>query len=1027
MTPTIYKQPRIILVAEAILIVVSLLASVTVFIVMQRHAQTLLINGLESSLIDRVQLVRTEIREGLIQAESIATLPLLKDQIVLVNARADNAVARREIDRVARSIALNGNTAVEFFGENGQELAHAGKFTQHPDLAVPVNLPGHVQLLWTDKFLLRSSEDITEDILKAGHVIGKVMIETHLVGLDNIIGQTTSFGKTGELAICSPLGLKMQCFPVALFPHVQTLSQLSANGGLLPMAHALAGETGFVEAQDYRGQQVVAAYSPVGDLGLGMVLKTDRTELYAPLWQQLYYLIPLLLGVFIIALQLLRKLFTPLVNRLVCSEAEAVQYNTELTKEIAERNKTEKALIESDRLFELAVDPMCIVGDDGYFKRLNPAWETVLGWSIAELMSKPFTEFVHPDDREATSQTAEGVIIGKPLRTFENRYRCKDGTYKWFLWSAFPAEEEGKRFAMAHDITDRKRAAEYQRIAAVAFESQESVMITDTNAVILRVNQAFTQTTGYTAEEVVGKTPHLLKSGRHDANFYRTMWESIDLTGSWQGEIWDRRKNGEIYPEWLSISAVKGADGVVTHYVGSHIDTTEYKAAEDKIELLAFYDPLTHLPNRRLLMDRLQHAMASSERSGRGGAVLFLDLDHFKTLNDTLGHETGDLLLQQVAQRLKSCVRDGDTVARLGGDEFVVVLETLSQDAPEAAAQAEVIGEKILNAFNQIYQLDAHKYRGSASIGIVMFSGQQSSLEELLKQADIAMYQAKKEGRHTLRFFDPKMQAAVDAHAALNAELHQATEKQQFQLYYQIQVNDSNRPLGAEALIRWIHPVRGFVSPAQFIPLAEETGLILPIGAWVLDTACAQLKAWQQDALTRNLVLSVNVSAKQFRQADFVTQVQTTVQHHDINPKLLKLELTESALAEDIEGIIAAMNALKDIGIRFSMDDFGTGFSSLQYLRKLPLAQLKIDQSFISDMDADSDNAIVRTIIAMAKSLKLDVIAEGVETEVQKELLASYGCDHYQGNLFSKSLPIAEIEALLKQKLDWKAAIATAE
>jgi EAL domain-containing protein (putative c-di-GMP-specific phosphodiesterase class I) len=344
-----------------------------------------------------------------------------------------------------------------------------------------------------------------------------------------------------------------------------------------------------------------------------------------------------------------------------------------------------------------------------------------------------------------------------------------------------------------------------------------------------------------------------------------------------------------------------------------------------------------------------------------------------------------------------------------------VVLEALSYDPLEAAEQAEAIGEKILATLYQPYRLATQEYQSSASIGVVLFNGQQSSLEELLKQADIAMYQAKKAGRNTVRFFDPKMQAAVEAHAVLSAELHQAVEKQQFQLHYQIQVDDANRPLGAEVLIRWIHPERGFVSPAQFIPLAEETDLILHIGGWVLDTACAQLKAWQQDALTRDLSLSVNVSARQFRQADFLTQVQAAVQKHGIKPDLLKLELTESALAEDIERIIEIMNALKEAGIRFSLDDFGTGFSSLQYLRQLPLAQLKIDQSFVIDMNADSDNTIVQTIIAMAKSLKLGVIAEGVETEKQRQLLSSYGCQYYQGYLFSKPIPIEQFEALLKQ------------
>jgi diguanylate cyclase (GGDEF)-like protein len=435
-----------------------------------------------------------------------------------------------------------------------------------------------------------------------------------------------------------------------------------------------------------------------------------------------------------------------------------------------------------------------------------------------------------------------------------------------------------------------------------------------------------------------------------------------------------------------------------------------------KIKQLAFYDSLTGLPNRRLLIDRLHQAFASSARSSRKGALLFIDLDNFKDINDTLGHDIGDLLLQQTAQRIESCLREVDTVARLGGDEFVVVLEDLSEHVLEAAAQTKAVGEKILATLSQPYQLAAHEYHSTASIGAAIFSDHDKTGEELLKRADIAMYQAKKAGRNTLRFFDPQMQENITTRVSMESALRLALEMHQFHLYYQIQVDSSHRPLGAEALIRWIHPIRGMISPAQFIPLAEKTGLILPIGQWVLDTACTQLKAWQQDALTRDLVLAVNVSAKQFRQADFVAQVQAAVQRHAINPMRLKLELTESMLLDNIEDTIATMNALKKIGVQFSLDDFGTGYSSLQYLKRLPLDQLKIDQSFVRDIGTDSsDKAIVSTIIAMAQSLNLEVIAEGVETEEQRQFLLDEGCTHYQGYLFSKPVPIEQFEALLKQ------------
>lgn len=568
------------------------------------------------------------------------------------------------------------------------------------------------------------------------------------------------------------------------------------------------------------------------------------------------------------------------------------------------------------------------------------------------------------------------------------------------------------------DISERKLAENELRIAATAFESQEGMMVTDANSVILRVNQAFTTITAYDAKDAVGRTPQFLSSGIHDEKFYAAMWESIHRAGTWEGEIWNRNKNGEVYPQHLIITAVKDAIGTVTNYVATLTDISLRKAAEEKIQLLAFYDSLTQLPNRRLFIDRLSQAMATSARSGQRGALLFLDLDRFKTLNDTLGHDFGDLLLQQVAARLTACVREGDTVARLGGDEFVLLLEGLSRHALEAAQQTEIIGEKILAALNQPYLLASHEYYSTSSIGATLFMNHAlGEVDVLLKQADIAMYQAKAAGRNTLRFFDPQMQINIQARADLEFELRKAVEQQQFKLYYQIQVNHDGRPLGAEVLVRWEHPKYGIVQPAQYIPLAEETGLIQPIGQWVLNAACAQLRLWQEDAMTGGLTLSVNVSAKQLRYADFVSQVQATIELHGINPERLKLELTESVFLNYLEDTMAVMNALKALGIKFALDDFGTGYSSLQYLNNLPLNQLKIDQAFVRDIAFDSNRkAIVHIIVAMANILDVDVIAEGVETEEQRQQLFNIGCVHYQGYLFSMPVPIDDFEELLNIK-----------
>jgi len=535
----------------------------------------------------------------------------------------------------------------------------------------------------------------------------------------------------------------------------------------------------------------------------------------------------------------------------------------------------------------------------------------------------------------------------------------------------------------------------------------------DTNLVITYSNDRFANMLRNSAEALVGLDMKLLKQQAILPSLRKALEGNM---GYYEGHYLATFSDAE---GWVYMTCAPSRDGSGNIVGGIAIvqDISERKQAEDKIKNLAFYDPLTELPNRRLLLDRLQQALASSARSGKEGALLFIDLDNFKALNDTLGHDMGDLLLQQVAQRLTFCVREDDTVARLGGDEFVVMLEDLGEEDIEAAAQTEVIGEKILATLGQPYPLVTHEYRCTPSIGVTLFRGHHLEKEELLKQADIAMYQAKKAGRNTVRFFDQQMQDAVTARVVLEGELRKALEKQQFQLHFQIQVDRSNKPLGAEALLRWQHPTRGLVSPDVFIKVMEETDLILPIGQWVLDTACAQLKSWQQDAYTRNLSLALNVSATQLHQADFVAQVQAAVQRHGINPVLLKLELTESMLLKNIEDTIKTMSALKEIGVQFSLDDFGTGYSSLQYLSRLPLDQIKIDRSFVRDIASDSsDREIVGIIIAMAQNLYLDVIAEGVSTEEQRQFLMGTGCFHFQGYLFGAPVPIGEFETLLRQR-----------
>lgn len=686
-----------------------------------------------------------------------------------------------------------------------------------------------------------------------------------------------------------------------------------------------------------------------------------------------------------------------------------------IKEDITERKNIEAKLIESESWLRTIIEnePECIkiVDAAGRLLQMNPAGLDMLqADSLEQLIGLPVIDSIAPEYREAFLNLHKHILAGESQKLEYEIVGLKGGR-RWVETHAVPmidASGQTMHLAVTRDIHSRKQAEHQLRIAATVFESQECMMVSDAHNNILRVNKAFTEITGYTSEDVVGKNPRLLHSNCQSPDFYSAMWNSINNTGRWEGEIWNRRKNGKDFPAYLTVTSVKDQHGQVTHYVGTLSDITQRKAAAEEIERLAFFDPLTGLPNRRLLQDRLKLALAASQRSGKNGALLFIDLDNFKTLNDSLGHDMGDLLLQQVAERLTACVRENDTVARLGGDEFVVMLQDLSEHALTAASQAETIGEKILDSVNQSFKLRRHNHKTSPSIGAVLFCGYQHSVDELLKHADIAMYQAKQSGRNALRFFDPKMQEAILARVALEDELRKALNNRQFRLYYQPQVKNA-RLVGAEALIRWLHPQRGLISPDKFIPLAEETGLIAGIGQWVLESACAQLKDWEKDPHSQDLSLSINVSAKQFFQANFVNQVRETIQYYGVNPNLLKLELTESILIENIDNTAAIMDILGATGVQFSLDDFGTGYSSLQYLKKLPLSQLKIDRSFVRDIAIDSgDQAIVRTIIAMAASLNLEVIAEGVEEEAQHRFLLENGCTTYQGYLYGKPSPIEQ-------------------
>ncbi|MCC7228394.1 MAG: EAL domain-containing protein, partial [Burkholderiaceae bacterium] len=569
---------------------------------------------------------------------------------------------------------------------------------------------------------------------------------------------------------------------------------------------------------------------------------------------------------------------------------------------------------------------------------------------------------------------------------------------------------------LAHNVAKSNLERNVSLLAAIVESSGDAIIGKTPDGIVTSWNRAAERIFGYTAEEMIGHSVlSLLPAERQqeEQNFLGAVARGESI---YQFETERIRKDGRLIDVSFTISPIRNLQNQIIGVSATARDISERKRAESQIERLAFSDPLTGLPNRRLLMDRLERALVLAHRNQQLSALLFIDLDNFKMVNDTLGHDTGDVLLKDVAMRLKSCVREGDTVARLGGDEFVVLLENLNGGTIEATEQSGVVGSKILTALSKPYQLDSHEQYGSASIGVTLFGADRNeTVEELLKRSELAMYDAKAAGRNVLRFFEQEMKAVVSARVQLEEGLRHALQGDQFVLYYQPQGDDINHLTGAEALVRWRHPQRGLVSPGDFIAVAEASGLILPLGRWVLHAACTQLALWAAQPGMAHLIISVNVSAREFRQPKFAEEVRHVINETGANPRRLKLELTESVLVEDVEEIISKMNVIKELGVSFSLDDFGTGYSSLSYLKRLPLDQLKIAQEFVRDILIDSnDAAIAKMVIVLAEAMGLQVIAEGVETAAQRDLLLGLGCHHYQGYLLSAPVPIETFEALFK-------------
>ena len=697
--------------------------------------------------------------------------------------------------------------------------------------------------------------------------------------------------------------------------------------------------------------------------------------------------------------------------------------NAEMEQRIGERTaQLSEQIILLEQLFEAIPGPVFYKNAEGRYLGCNTAFSAFIGIPPDGIIGKTVFDISPPELAKKYDAADAEVLRNGGTQIYEGRVRGANGDIRDVMFHKAALYRSDRSIngmvGLMLDITDRRHMEDELRQAATVFENcADGVIITCGKNQIVAVNRAFTEITGFAADEVIGRNPRFLQSGRHSARFYADMWAAISQDGRWQGEVWNRRKNGDVYAERISIVAIKDKQGRIANYVATFSDVTQQKESEEKIQQLAFSDPLTGLPNRRLLIDRLQQAIAVTQRNQTRGALLYLDLDGFKDINDTRGHELGDVLLCQVAERISSGVRQGDTVARFGGDEFVVMLEGLSQDPIEACRQVDIVGKAIIARMNEAFTLNGLEHVCTPSIGAALFDGTSASVTDLLRQADMAMYQVKESGKNALRFFDPAMQTNVLERVELESELREAIRQGQFVLNYQPQVNDRGVTIGAEALVRWNHPKKGLLAPSHFIALAEQTGLIVPLGAQVISMACAQIQAWEKCLGGHPFSIAINISPKQFRDPHFINHVRHSIDTHGIDPGRLKIEVTESSIVEHVDEAIEIIKLLKEDGISFSLDDFGTGYSSLTYLHRLPFDQIKIDQSFVRNALSDATSAaIVRTIVALSQNLNIAVIAEGVETDAQFRFLDENGCHHFQGYLFGKPIAAERFTAYMPSR-----------
>ncbi len=670
----------------------------------------------------------------------------------------------------------------------------------------------------------------------------------------------------------------------------------------------------------------------------------------------------------------------------------ALRRNTDMVIESHSTNY--RAAIEASR------DGFWLLDISGLILDVNDTYARLSGYTKAELIGMHFSQLATAE-HEITSMHLRHIMRGED-HLCETQHRRKDGT----LWDAeivtrYSQKSDGQFYVFIRDITERLRIQQQLHLTAEVFENaNEAIVITDAENTILRVNKAYCDVTGYNEEEVIGKTPSVLQSGRHDEQFYQKMWQNLKEKGHWVGEIWDKRKNGEVYPKWLSITAVRNQQGQLTNYVGTFSDISALKGIENELKKLAYYDALTGLPNRTLFKERLQEELNRCQRFNCNCSVLFIDLDRFKLINDTMGHATGDELLIEVSQRIRNSLRTTDTFARMGGDEFTLLLPNI----PNADAVAHV-AQSIIDLMNQPVLLNGEEIRVGCSIGIAIYPNDGDNLETLTRHADTAMYVAKANGRGQYHFFSANMDQIAHEHLRLESELHHALEREEFFLHFQPQIDArTDRIVRCEALIRWQHPERGVVAPDLFIPIAEDSDLILQIGEFVLRNACRQICEWREQGINVPPV-AINLSARQFRQSDLVFKILNILTEYQLGVDAIEFEITESVAMENAASTMHRLSMLASEGFSLAIDDFGTGYSSLSYLKTFPVNKLKLDRSFVMDIPQDTnDAAISAAVIRMAHSLSMEVIAEGVETIEQVAFLLEEGCTIMQGYHYSKPL-----------------------